>query len=83
MSVVAAEPSDPPPGRRRRHLPRPRRATRLVGAVLAEQHEEWTGGRRCLGLDILARSRVSFPTSPATEVGSEVNQAHDLQALSD
>ena len=30
---------------------------RLVGAVLAEQHDEWAEGRRYLGLDVLARSR--------------------------
>jgi putative transposase len=30
---------------------------RLVGAVLAEQHDEWTEMRRYIGLDILARSR--------------------------
>ncbi|MGX1809742.1 IS256 family transposase [Nocardia sp. NPDC055321] len=30
---------------------------RLVGAVLAEQHDEWIEGRRYLGLDVLARSR--------------------------
>ena len=29
---------------------------RLVGAVLAEQHDEWIAGRRYLGLDVLARS---------------------------
>ena len=33
---------------------------RLVGAVLAEQHDEWTEGRRYLGLDILARSRITI-----------------------
>ena len=33
---------------------------RLVGAVLAEQHDEWAEGRRYLGVDILARSRVTL-----------------------
>jgi putative transposase len=32
---------------------------RLVGAVLAEQHDEWTEGRRYLGLDVLAKSRLA------------------------
>jgi hypothetical protein len=31
-------------------LPGPRLLTRLVDAVLAEQHDEWTEGRRHLGL---------------------------------
>jgi len=40
---------------------------RLVGAVLAEQHDDWIEGRRYLGLDVLARSRKSPPdaTKPA------------------
>lgn len=33
---------------------------RLVGAVLAEQHDEWIEGRRYLGLDVLARSRMTL-----------------------
>jgi len=42
---------------------------RLVGAVLAEQHDEWTEMRRYIGLDILTRSRLakitdSNPTDP-------------------
>lgn len=37
---------------------------RLVGAVLAEQYDEWIEGRRYLGLDVLARSRVTGLTNP-------------------
>ena len=37
--------------------------TRLVGAVLAEQHDEWAEGRRYLALDVLARSRMSLITA--------------------
>src|SRR5438309_1676399 len=41
-------------------------AVRLIGAVLAEQHDEWTEGRRYLGLDVLNRSRLSLITHPDT-----------------
>ena len=54
---------------------------RLVGAVLAEQHDEWTEGRRYLGLDVLARSRATL-TPASTGTGAEVIPASDLQALS-
>ena len=54
---------------------------RLVGAVLAEQHDEWTEGRRYLGLDVLARSRTTL-TPASTGTGTEVIPASDLQALS-
>jgi putative transposase len=37
---------------------------RLVGAVLAEQHDEWTEMRRYIGLDILAKSRLTKITDP-------------------
>ncbi len=40
---------------------------RLVGAVLAEQSDEWTEGRRYMGLDVLASTRVRIvaETDPA------------------
>ena len=49
---------------------------RLVGAVLAEQHDEWTEGRRYLGLDVLTRSRIT----PGHNT-QEVNHTSDLQAI--
>jgi transposase-like protein len=40
---------------------------RLVGAVLAEQHDEWTEMRRYIGLDVLAKSRTAGATANAAE----------------
>jgi transposase-like protein len=40
---------------------------RLVGAVLAEQHDEWTEGRRYLGLEVLKRCRLTTVPDPNTE----------------
>ena len=48
---------------------------RLVGAVLAEQHDEWIEGRRYLGLDVLTRSRTDTPTDSVTEDTEEVTPA--------
>lgn len=42
---------------------------RLVGAVLAEQHDEWIEGRRYLGLDVLTRARAALDNTeePASQ----------------
>jgi transposase-like protein len=49
---------------------------RLVGAVLAEQHDEWAEGRRYLGLDVLARAQA-VETSTTEEVTDQLT----LQAI--
>ncbi|MDM4764415.1 IS256 family transposase, partial [Galbitalea sp. SE-J8] len=40
---------------------------RLVGAVLAEQTDEWAEGRRYLGLEMLAKSRLTLDTDTDTD----------------
>ena len=44
---------------------------RLVGAVLAEQTDEWAEGRRYLGLDVLARCRVNIVPALDPEIGGD------------
>ncbi len=51
---------------------------RLVGAVLAEQTDEWAEGRRYLGLEILAKSRLTLVPDAGKEV--EADAALELSA---
>ena len=48
---------------------------RLVGTVLAEQHDEWAEGRRYLGLDLLHRARLSAIPGDVEEVSTDPFQA--------
>jgi hypothetical protein len=50
--------------------PHPAALIRLVGAVLAEQNDEWIECRRHLGLDVLSKSRThhNIDTTDSEEV---------------
>ena len=50
---------------------------RLVGAVLAEQHDEWAEGRRYLGLDVLTRSRLTIINTDPTKINNTTEGGPD------
>lgn len=55
-------------------------AIRLVGAVLAEQHDEWAEMRRYIGLDVLAKARLDIIDGDADTPNQEVVTTPALSA---
>lgn len=53
---------------------------RLVGAVLAEQHDEWIEGRRYFGLDVLNRSRATLTATDVNDSQQEATTTPELTA---
>lgn len=53
---------------------------RLVGAVLAEQHDEWAEARRYFGLDAIAKARTLTDPPPTDPTTLTTGEAHELEA---
>ena len=56
-------------------------ALRLIGAVLAEQHDEWSVGRRYLSAESLTKARVKAVTSTTTTTDPAATPTKEVPAL--
>jgi putative transposase len=54
---------------------------RLVGAVLAEQHDEWIEIHRYLGLDVITRSRLTLVPTETEEHTIELSTKSRLTSI--
>ena len=53
---------------------------RLVGAVLAEQHDEWAESRRYIGLVVLAKARLTVIDGELAETPGKETQNQAISA---
>jgi hypothetical protein len=53
---------------------------RAIGAVPAEQSDEWTEGRHCMSLDVLAKSRIRIVVTQPDTAGEPAATTEALTA---